>query len=174
MGRQRQTVAGIFRDEQAAASAVKRLIAERFDPESDINVVASHHHAREKIQTGLSFDVGRTATIGTAVGAVLAGVAAALLGVTSGFFTMENAGPVWAALEMAFIGGCFGFALGSLMSIDFARAGADFRRARIRGGVILVGVEAAGARADMARRILSEAGATHFVGEEAEGAGLAA
>lgn len=174
MGMQRQTVAGIFRDEQAAASAVKRLIAEHFDPESDINVVASHHHEREKIQTGASFHVGLTSSIGAAAGAAVAGLASLLLGFTSGFFTMESAGPVWAALEMAFIGGCFGFALGSLMSMDFARAGADFRSAHIHGGVILVGVEAAGARADTARRILTEAGAKHFVGAEPETAGLAA
>ena len=174
MGMQRQTVAGIFRDEQEAASAVKRLIAERFDPESDINVVASRHHERQRIPTGLVFDVRRTATIGTAVGALAAAIASAVLGFTSGPFTMESAGPVWAALEMAFVGGCFGFALGSLMSIDFARAGADFERARVRGGVILVGVEAAGARAATARRILVDAGARHFVGAEAEAAGLAA
>ena len=171
MGMQRQTVAGIFRDETAAASAVKRLIAEHFDPESDINVISSHHHERERVPTGLSFEVRHTTAIGTALGAVLAAVASVLLGLTSGPFTMENAGPVWAMLEMAFVGGCFGFALGSLMSIDFARAGADFRRAHVHGGVILVGVEAAGTRADMARRILTEAGAKHFVG--AGGAGLA-
>lgn len=171
---ERQTVAGVFRDENAAAAAVQKLIAESFDPETDINVVASHHHEREKIQTGTTFDVRRTSTIGALMGAVVAGGAALLLGFTSGFFTMENAGPVWAALEMALIGGCFGFALGSLLSMDFARIGADFRRARVRGGVILVGVEAAGARADLARRILTEAGAKHFVGAEPEAVGLAA
>ena len=176
MGMQRQTVAGIFRDESAAASAVKQLIGEHFDPDGDINVIASRHHDRERIPTGLCFEVGRTATIGAAAGALAAGFAAALLGFTSGPFTMENAGPVWAALEMAFIGGCFGFALGSLMSMDFARAGTDFRRARVRGGVILVGVDAAGARAELARGILAHAGAKHFVGAEAEAevGGLAA
>jgi hypothetical protein len=174
MGRQRQTVAGIFKDEAAAAAAVTELIAEHFDPESDINVVASHHHERQRIRTSLRFEVGRTATIGAALGAVGAAVAAALLGFTSGPFTMENAGPVWAMLEMAFVGGCFGFALGSLMSMDFARSGADFRSAHVHGGVVLVGVEAAGARADTARRILVEAGAKHFVGAEPEAAGLAA
>lgn len=171
---ERQTIAGIFRNEEAAASAVRKLIAASFDPECDINVIASHHHERERIPTGLSFEVGRTATIGTVVGATLAAVASALMGFTSGFFTMETAGPFWAALEMALIGGCFGFALGSLMSMDYARAGADFRRAKVRGGVVLVGVEAAGVRADLARGILTQEGAKHFVGVEPESTGLAA
>ena len=171
---ERQTVAGIFRDESAATTAVKKLIASSFDPDHDINVIASHHHERQKVPTGMSFEVRRVATIGALAGAVAAGLASLLLGFTSGFFTMENAGPVWAALEMAFIGGCFGFALGSLLSMDFAQIGPDFRRAKVHGGVILVGVEAAGARADMARRILTEAGAKHFVGGEPEAPGLAA
>jgi len=159
----RQTVAGIFSDEEAAARAVKKLVEEHFDPDSDVSVIASHRHEREGIPVAATFDVGRTAAIGAAVGAVVTGVGVALAGLTSGPFTLENAGPLMAALESAYVGGATGFALGALLSMDFAKAGANFRKARVHGGVVWVGVLAAGARAERARQILSDAGAKHFM-----------
>ena len=159
----RKTVAGIFRDEDSAARAVKKLVEEHFDPEHEVNVIASHRHERERIPVAATFEVGRTAAIGAAVGAVLTGVGVALAGFTSGPFTLENAGPLMAALESAYVGGATGFALGALLSMDFAKAGADFRRARVHGGVVWVGVQAAGARAERARQILRDAGAKHFM-----------
>jgi len=159
----RHTVAGIFKDEGAAARAVKRLVEEHFDPDADLSVIASHRHERERIPVSAVFEVGRTAAVGAAIGAVVTGIAVALAGLTSGPFTLEEAGPLMAALESAYVGGGVGFALGALLSMDLARAGANFRRSHVHGGVVWVGVVAAGARAEQARRILSEAGAKHFM-----------
>jgi hypothetical protein len=52
------------------------------------------------------------------------------------------------------------------MSMDFAGAGANFRRTKIHGGVVWVGVQAAGGRAERALQILREAGAKHFMDEQ--------
>jgi hypothetical protein len=165
---QRHTVAGIFKDEESAALAVKKLVEEHFDPDNDVRVIASHQQEREDVPVAATFEVARTSLIGAVAGAVLAGAGVALAGLTSGPFTMENAGPVWAALEAAYAGGAMGFAIGALMSMDFAKAGAKFGRAHVHDGVVWVGVLASGERAKSARRILSEAGAKHFM-EEPDG-----
>jgi ribosomal protein L31E len=159
----RRTVAGVFKDEEAAAQAVKKLVEEHFDPDTDVRVIASHHQDREDVPVAATFDVGRTSLIGAVVGAALAAAGVAIAGLTSGPFTMESAGPVWAALEAAYAGGATGFAIGALMSMDFAKAGAKFRSAHVHGGVVWVGVLAAGERAERAVDILREAGAKHFM-----------
>jgi len=171
----RKTVAGIFREREAAASAVKALAEAHFDPDSDVTMIVSHgHDHRERISAGATFEIGRNAAIGAAVGALTAAVGMALAGLDFGFFTMENAGPVWAALEAGYIGGCVGFALGALLSMDLARAGSGLRHSRVEGGVILVGVQASGARAERAHEILGAAGARHFMEEDAQPVGAAA
>lgn len=159
----RKAVAGIFKDETAAARAVKMLVEAHFDPDRDVTVIASHHHERENIPVGSTFLVGRNAAIGALIGAAVTGIGVALAGLTSGPFTLEEAGPLMAALESAFVGGGVGFALGALLSIDFVRVGANFGRAHVHGGVVYVGVYADGARAERARRVLSDAGAKHFM-----------
>ena len=160
---ERTTVAGIFKDEGAAARALEALIEEHFDPESDVSVIVSHRHDRESVPVSANFEVGRTASIGAAVGAVLAGAGVALAGLVAGPFTLVAAGPVLAALEAAYVGGATGFAFGALMSIDLAEPEADFHAAHIHDGVVWVGVQANGARAERARQILTEAGAKHFM-----------
>jgi hypothetical protein len=166
MDTHRRTVAGIFKDEEAAAQAVKTLVQEHFDPETDMRVIASHQQEREDVPVASTFEVGRSATIGAVVGAALAAAGVAIAGLTTGPFTMEEAGPIWAALEAAYAGGATGFALGAMMSMDFAKAGANFRRAHVHDGVVWVGVQAAGERAERARQILREAGARHFMDEQ--------
>ena len=163
---QRRTVAGVFRDEKAASLAVNRLIEEHFDPETDVSAIASHGHEREKVPVASNYEVVRTAGFGAVIGAAVAAIGIAITGLDFGFFTMETAGPIWAALEAAYVGGCLGFALGALLSMDLAKAGANFSRTHVHGGVIWVGVLAGGTRAECARQILQEAGAKHFMDEE--------
>ena len=169
-GSGRKTVAGIFRDEDAAAGALIRLAEEHFDLETDVSVIVSHRHERESVPVRTNFHVGRYPAIGATVGAVLAGMGVAATGLAFGPFTLIAAGPVLAALEAAYAGGATGFALGALMSIDFSRPEADFHAAHIHDGVVWIGVQASGARAERALRILGDAGARHFMEPRLAGA----
>lgn len=159
-----KTVAGIFKDEHAAAKALDRLIEEHFDLDTEVSVIASHRHEREEVPIREDFHVGRLATIGAAIGAVLAAAGVTAVGLTFGPISLIAAGPVVAALEGAYAGGGIGFALGALVSIDVVEPEAAFYAAHIHEGVVWVGVRAkTDARAERARQILTEAGARHFM-----------
>jgi hypothetical protein len=166
--RQRKTVAGIFADEAAAAKALEGLIEEHFDVETEVSVIVSHRHEREEVPIRSDFHVGRNASLGGAIGAVLAGVGVAAVGLTAGPFTLIAAGPILAALEAAYVGGATGFAIGALVSIDMVEPEAEFYAAHIHEGVVWVGVRAAEPRAERARQILAEAGARHFMDHRPE------
>jgi outer membrane lipoprotein SlyB len=155
-------VAGVFQDEEHAADAVSKLIEAHYDPHHEINVIASHRREHENVPIREDFKFKRNASIGAAVGAVLAGAGVALAGLTFGPLTLVAAGPVVAAMEGAFAGGSIGFALGSLTALEMTEQEAAFHTAHIHDGVVWVGVQVKGERADRARRILTEAGAKHF------------
>lgn len=151
-------VAGVFADEEHAADAVKKLIEAHFDP----SVIASHRREHENVPIWEEYQFGRNAAIGAAVGALLAFTGVLMAGLTVGPFTMVAAGPFMAALEAAFGGGCLGFALGALLSLDMSEQEPVFERAHIHDGVVWVGVPAKGDRGVQARQILATAGARHF------------
>lgn len=157
-----KTVAAIFQTEDEAAEALARLREEHFDLEREVTVLVSRGHERERVPIRLDRHVWRAAPIGAAIGAVLAGAGVALAGLTSGPFTMIPGGPLYAVLEAAYAGGAAGFAIGALMTIDLVTPKADFSVVRIRDGAVWVGVQAEGAHAERARRILAGAGARHF------------
>ncbi|MDH3207204.1 MAG: hypothetical protein OEO79_11365 [Gemmatimonadota bacterium] len=160
---ERGVVAGVFADEEHAADAVQKLIESHFDPYHEINVIASHKREHENVMVHQNFKVGRGASVGAAVGAVLAGVGVAVAGMTFGPLTLVAAGPIVAALEGAFAGGAAGFAVGALTSLEMAETEANFHAAHIHDGVVWVGVQAKGERGERARAILTAAGAKHFM-----------
>ncbi|MDH3228011.1 MAG: hypothetical protein OEM67_13120 [Thermoleophilia bacterium] len=162
----RRLVARIFEDEQSASKAVKLLLEEHFDPDNDLSVIASHRHERQKVPVTTNFEVGRTAALGAAIGALTVPLGLLLAGVTLGPITMAAGGPLLVALEGAYIGGATGFAFGALMSIDFAKTTANLRAVGVRDGIVWVGARAAGARGARAREILAEAGAKRFMDRE--------
>jgi hypothetical protein len=163
-----KTVAGIFKDEAAAAQALEQLIEEHFDVETEVSLIASRHHDREDVPIREDFHVGRLATIGAAIGALLAAAGVTVVGLTFGPISLIAAGPVVAALEGAYAGGAIGFAMGALVSIDLVEPEAVFYAAHIHEGVVWVGVRAGEARAERARQILTEAGAKHFMDHRPE------
>jgi hypothetical protein len=163
-----KTVAGIFKDEAAAAQALEQLIEEHFDVETEVSLIASRHHDREDVPIREDLHVGRLATIGAAIGAVLAAAGVTVVGLTFGPISLIAAGPVVAALEGAYAGGAIGFAMGALVSIDLVEPEAVFYAAHIHEGVVWVGVRAGEARAERARQILTEAGAKHFMDHRPE------
>jgi hypothetical protein len=155
-------VAGVFKDEEHAAEAVRQLIAAHYDPHHEINVIASHQREHENVPIREDFKFKRNSSVGAAVGAVLAGAGVALAGLTFGPLTLVAAGPIVAAMEGAFAGGAVGFALGSLTALEMTEQEAAFHTAHIHDGVVWVGVQVTGERAERARAILTEAGAKHF------------
>ncbi len=159
-------IAGIFSDEKSAADAVKKLVDAHFSPRDDLSVIASHRHERKGVPIWEPIPTERVSAIGAAVGALLAGAAVAISGLSFGPFTLIEWGPLWAVFEAAFTGGCLGFALGALMSIEMIQPEADFRKAHIQDGVVWVGVRASAARAGRAREILALAGAKHVMEKE--------
>jgi hypothetical protein len=162
------TVAGIFKDEAAAAQALEQLREEHFDLETEVSVIASHHHDREDVPIREDFHVGRLATIGAAIGAAFAAAGVTVAGLTFGPISLIAVGPVVAALEAAYAGGAIGFAMGALVSIDLVEPEAAFYAGHIHEGVVWVGVRAGEARAERARQILTEAGAKHFMDHRPE------
>jgi hypothetical protein len=159
----RQTVAGIFPDEASANRALEKLLEAHFDVEADASVIVSSHHDRQTIPIWSDVPVTRVASIGAAAGAFLAAVAVLVAGIDFGPFSLVPWGSAFAAFEAAFAAGSVGMAMGIMMSFEFAKPAAAFHLARMHDGVIWVGVQAAGARADLARNVLIAAGARHFM-----------
>ncbi|MSR19756.1 MAG: hypothetical protein EXR91_02075 [Gemmatimonadetes bacterium] len=159
-------IAGIFKDEETAAAAVKTLIHEHFSACDDLSVIVSKGQEREAVPVWEPIPAERASAIGAAVGALLAGVAVAISGLTFGPFTLIEWGPLWAIFEAAFTGDSIGFALGALVSIEMLEPRADFRATHIRDGVVWVGVHSSTARAGRARDILAEAGAKYVMERE--------
>lgn len=160
-----KVVAGIFNDEEAAGAAVKRLLEEHFDPRNDLRVIASHGQRRENVPIWQDLPLGRDATVGAGVGALLVAAGVAIAGLSFGPLTLTP-GVLPAILESAFAGGCVGFALGALMGLDHVKTEARFDHTGVHGGVIWVGVNASGARAAKAHEILADCGARHFMEQE--------
>ncbi len=155
-------VAGVFADEEQATAAVQKLIEAHYDPHHEINVIAAHQREHENVPIWEKFNFRRNASIGALVGALIAGIGVAIAGLTTGPFTMVSAGPLFAALEAAFGGGCIGFAIGALLSLELTKQKPEFENAHIHDGVVWVGVQATGERGERARNILATAGARHF------------
>jgi hypothetical protein len=161
-------IAGIFSDEKAAATAVEILIDDHFRAGTDLSVIASKHHQREPVRVWEPMPAYRVGAIGAGVGAALAGLIVAFTGIGFGPFTLIEWGPLWAIFEAAFTGGCIGFAIGAIVSIEMARPSADFGSVGIHDGVVWVGLHASSVRAERAREILTKAGAKHVMERDPE------
>ena len=156
-------VAGVFDDEEAAAQAVTKLAEAGFHAPRDLSVIASHQREHEAVPVVDRPEVIHGAETGSAIGLMLGAAGATLAGVTVGPLTLLAAGPVIAVLEATFLGGATGWAIGALEGLGLWKEEAAFYATRIHEGVVWVGVHAEGARAEEARRILTEAGAKHFM-----------
>jgi hypothetical protein len=158
----RETVVGIFKERSAATAALEKLVEAHFDIEADANVVVVHDDVRESVPIMSDVPVGRGAMIGAAVGFFIGAAIAGIAGIDFGPFSMEAWGPVWAAFETGYVGAAVGVATGAMMSFEFAKPEAAFHM-RTADGVVSIGVQAAGSRAERARQVLAEAGAEDFV-----------
>jgi hypothetical protein len=143
-------------------AAVRALVREHFGPTDRLSVVTLRGDERHEVPIVETFPTYRTAAIGAGVGALFVGLIVAIAGIDFGPFTLTPWGPWWAAFEGAYMGGCVGFALGALMSIEYARTELLFEGRGARDPVVWVSLKATGARAERAEQLLVAAGARHL------------
>jgi hypothetical protein len=153
-------VTGLFEDEAHAQQGFDRLVKESFDPH-EVSVVRVDDRHREVENVPVEHKSGMPAgvTTGVALGGTV-GLAGAVLGGPLGLLA---AGPILAALQGAFVGAASGGLLGALAGMAFWKDEPDLE-GELQRGSVFVGVTAEGARADMARRALEEAGAKRIFG----------
>ena len=144
-------VTGLFAGPADAKLAFDRLVEANFDP-SGISVVQVSEGETEEVEIDHQTGVPTGLKVGASLGATL-GVASALI--APGIFV---AGPIAAVLAGGLAGTAGGSLLGVLGGLAFWWDEPDFGEKQGKDGV-LVGVEAEGERAEIARRELDRAGA---------------
>lgn len=165
---ERDVVAGIFREQETAARALAELIEQHFDPTEDISVVLKDEWNidRQGVTVRDETELLDGAKIGGGIGAVLGATGAGLVGagLLGGPLGLVAAGPLVAALQGALAGGAFGTFSGWLVGAGLLKEEADLAAADLEKGAVWIGVHARGERAQLARKVLQEAGAEHLAG----------
>lgn len=165
---ERDVVAGIFPDQEHASDAITRLIDNHFEPSEEISVLLADPKTGETREADARDDIQNYsgAKLGGGIGAALGATGAGLVGagLIGGPVGLVAAGPVLAALQGALAGGAFGHFSGWLVGAGLLKEDADVDR--LRNGAVWVGVHAKGERAELARNLLREAGATEVVDTE--------
>src|SRR5690606_23618255 len=164
----RDVVAGIFHEQETAAAALAELMEQHFDPTEDISVVLKDEWNQDlqNVTVRDETELLDGAKIGGGIGAVLGATGAGLVGagLLGGPLGLVAAGPLVAALQGALAGGAFGTFSGWLVGAGLVKEDADLHSAKLEKGAVWVGVQARGERAELARKILREAGAEHVTG----------
>jgi hypothetical protein len=155
-------VTGIYADAEKANRAVEELIEAEFDAD-DISVVVAEKSGEHQFPVEHDTGVAEGVTIGGALGAALGAVGATL--VATGVLAAPGlrvlaTGPLLAALRGAVAGlGAAGL-VGALAGLGFWKEEAHLTAKDIRGGAVLVGVHAEGARLEKAREVFRRSGAS--------------
>jgi hypothetical protein len=138
-------VTGLFRSKVAAEAAVDAIMKNGFTRD-DISVLMSDAtHSKEfalQTRTHAADGLGVGGAIGGTVGAVLAAVVAVGTTLFIPGINIFIAGPIAAALAGAGAGGATGGLIGALIGAGIPEYRAKVYDTEIRGGGILIGVEA--------------------------------
>ena len=138
-------VTGLFKNRVAAEAAVDAII-KRGHTREDISVLMSDAtHSKEfalQTRTHAADGAGIGGALGGAVGAVLAAIAAVGTTIFLPGINLVIAGPLAAALAGAGAGGATGGVIGALIGAGIPEYRAKVYDAELRGGGILIGVEA--------------------------------
>ena len=162
-------VTGLFKSKVAAEAAVDAIMKRGFTRD-DISVLMSDATRSKEFalqtRTHAADGLGIGGAVGGAVGAVLAAIAA----VGKTFFlqriNLVIAGPIAAALAGAGAGGATGGLIGALIGAGIPEYRAKVYEAGIRGGGILIGVEArTDEEIDRLEELLDELGAENVRAE---------
>lgn len=158
-------VTGLFKSKVAAEAAVDALLKRGFTRE-DISVLMSDEtrskHFALASRTHAADGLGIGAAAGGTVGAVLAAIAAVGSTLFLPGLNLVIAGPIAAALAGLGAGGAAGGVIGALIGAGIPEYRAKVYEAGIKGGGILIGVEArTDEEIDRIEDLLDELGAEH-------------
>jgi hypothetical protein len=158
-------VTGLFKSKVAAEAAVDAIIKNGFTRD-DISVLMSDATRNKEFalqtRSHAADGLGIGGAIGGAVGAVLAAIVAVGSIITLPGINLVIVGPIAAALAGAGAGGATGGLIGALIGAGIPEYRAKVYDAEIRGGGILIGVEApTDEDVDRLEQLLSDLGAQH-------------
>ncbi|HSB28475.1 MAG TPA: hypothetical protein VLE19_11500 [Pyrinomonadaceae bacterium] len=158
-------VTGLFKSKVAAEAAVDAIMKNGFTRD-DISVLMSDATRNKEFalqtRTHAADGLGIGGVIGGAVGAVLAAMVAVGTTLFLPGINLVIAGPIAAALAGAGAGGATGGLIGALIGAGIPEYRAKVYDAEIRGGGILIGVEArSDEEVDRLEDLLEDLGAQH-------------
>ncbi|HEX5966124.1 MAG TPA: hypothetical protein VFY51_09330 [Pyrinomonadaceae bacterium] len=162
-------VTGLFKSKVAAEAAVDAIMKRGFTRD-DISVLMSDATRSKEFalqtRTHAADGLGIGSAVGGAVGAVLAAIAAVGTTLFLPGINLVIAGPIAAALAGAGAGGATGGLIGALIGAGIPEYRAKVYEAGIRGGGILIGVEArTEEEIDRLEELLDELGAENVRAE---------
>jgi hypothetical protein len=162
-------VTGLFKNKVAAEAAVDALMKRGYIRD-DISVLMSDATRSKEFalqtRTHAADGAGIGGALGGAVGAVLAAIAAVGSTIFLPGINLVIAGPIAAALAGAGAGGATGGLIGGLIGAGIPEYRAKVYDAGLRGGGILLGVEARSAdEVDKLEELLQAIGAEHVKAE---------
>src|ERR1700741_3873498 len=138
-------ITGLFTNRVAAEAAVDAIIKRGYTRD-DISVLRPHATRSKKFalqaRSHAADGLGIGGALGGAVGAVLAAIAAVGSTILLPGINLVIAGPIAAALAGAGAGGATGGVIGALIGAGIPEYRAKVYEAGLRGGGILLGVEA--------------------------------
>ena len=158
-------VTGLFNTRVATEAAVD-VIIKRGYTHNDISVLMSDATKNKEFAVQTRTHAADGAGIGGAVGGVVGATLAAILAVGTSIalpgIGLVIAGPIAAALAGAGAGGATGGIIGALIGVGIPEHRAKVYDAGLRGGGILLGVEAkTDEEADKLEKLLVDIGAEH-------------
>ena len=162
-------VTGLFNNRVAAEAAVDAIIKRGYTRD-DISVLMSDATRSKEFALQTRTHAADGAGIGGAVGGIVGAVLAAIVAVGSTILlpgiNLVIAGPIAAALAGAGAGGATGGLIGGLIGAGIPEHRAKVYDTGIRGGGILLGVEAkTGEEVEKLEQLLEDVGAQHVRAE---------
>ncbi|HEV8370303.1 MAG TPA: hypothetical protein VGQ39_20295 [Pyrinomonadaceae bacterium] len=162
-------VTGLFKSKVGAEAAVDALLKRGFSRD-DISVLMSDATRTKEfglqVRTHAADGLGIGGAVGGAVGAVVAAIAAVGTTLFLPGINLVIAGPIAAALAGAGAGGATGGVIGALIGAGIPEYRAKVYDAELRGGGILIGVEARSEEeVSELEKLLDELGAQHVRAE---------
>ena len=165
----RNLVTGLFKSRTAAEAAVDAILKRGYTRD-DISVLMSDATRTKEFGLQTRTHAADGLGIGGAVGGAVGAVVAALTAVGTTLFlpgiNLVIAGPIAAALAGAGAGGATGGVIGALIGAGIPEYRAKVYDSELRGGGILIGVEArADEEVEKLEELLEELGAAHVRAE---------
>src|SRR5262245_60466911 len=162
-------VTGLFKSKVSAEAAVDALLKRGYTRD-DISVLMSDATRTKEFglqtRTHAADGLGIGGAVGGAVGAAVAAIAAVGTTLFLPGINLVIAGPIAAALAGAGVGGATGGVIGALIGAGIPEYRAKVYDAELRGGGILIGVEArTDDEVEELEKLLADLGAQHVRAE---------